>query len=101
MIQLSQDHIPQVEYLLKQAQLGNHILFAPEWIREAFCTNSPFTAEEAYEIEPIVEKLLTLSTYDEKRFFLDEMDGHLRTKVVRTYFNIVENNIVENEVIKH
>ncbi len=102
MIYLSKDHLKQVEYLIRQARLGNHILFPPEVVRRIMSApDARCTEEEAYSAEPHLERILTLSTLNEKRAYLDGLDTETFELVVKTYFNIVENNLYEAPGARH
>lgn len=102
MIEVQQDHLQQVEYLISQSEQGNHVLFEPELVRHAFLENHiTITEEDSYAVEPYIERLLGFPTLAEKKAYLGQLDNITLTKVVRTYFNIVENNLVENEVLRH
>lgn len=99
MIEVSQSRMAEVEYLLTQSEQGNHILFDLSLIREALETNS-VSAEEAYSMEPILERLFELPTLGHKKHFIASLAKETRTKLVRVYFNVVENAIIEGETIR-
>jgi hypothetical protein len=60
-----------------------------------------FSTEEAYETEPIIETLISLPSLSEKWAYLEQLDSTTFEKVVRTYFTIVENNILESAEVRH
>ncbi len=105
MIYVNQSHVDQVEYLLGQAMQGNHVLFDPETVRKVFRKNaSPFahfSDEDAYAVEPHIEKLLELPSLEQKRAYLDRLDSLTLEQVVRAYFNIVENSLYESISERH
>jgi hypothetical protein len=63
--------------------------------------SSGLSEEDAYSVEHHIERLIILPTLAEKRAYLDQMDEDTYTRVVRTYFNIVENNLYESLQVKH
>lgn len=96
MIYVNQEQVDQVEYLLGQAVQGNHVLFSPELVRSAITNESSFTDEDAYRVEPVLEKLIELPTLERKRAYLEQLDSSTLEAVVLAYFNIVENSLYEN-----
>ena len=107
MIYVSEKELDQVEYLISQSTLGNHVLFDLDTVRAVFrvcdstLTQAGVTEDEAYGVEPHIEKLLELPTLQQKKAYLEQLDQRTYETVVRTYFNIVENNIYENETSRH
>jgi hypothetical protein len=105
MIYVSKGKLHQVEYLIEQSKLGNHVLFDTETVRRVFAGYKNrlqrFTEEEAYSVEHHIERLIEQPTLAEKRAYLDMLDRETYECVVRTYFNIVENNLYENAEIRH
>ena len=108
MIQVPNQHLKQVQYLLEQSKLGNHLLFDSEKLREVFQNRSAIepesnilTEEEAYGVEHHIERLLQQPGLLRQRAYLERLDARTFEWVVRTYFNIVENNIVESQGEAH
>jgi len=107
MITISRNRMNQVEYLIGQSIQGNHILFDLDTLRRVFWNDTlkhrstQLTDEQAYCVEHHIEKLITQPTLAEKRAYLEQLPPETLEHVVRTYFNIVENNIYENMEIRH
>jgi hypothetical protein len=103
LIYVSPDQLKQVEYLIHQSIQGNHLLFDPDRVKEIFfrAPYSEFTEADAYEVEHHIERLLLRPTLQAKRAYLDELDAATYERVVRTYFNIVENNLFESRRVLH
>lgn len=103
MIYVSEDQLSQVEYLIEQSMHGNHILFDLECVREIFqiTPGQTLSEEAAYEVEPLIEKLILQPTLQQKRAFLEALDQDTLSRVVKTYFNIVENNLYESSKTRH
>ena len=110
MIYVSKDQLEQVEYLIAQSIRGNHVLFDTESIRRAFHArarpanaplNAPMNVEEAYGVEHHIERMILQPSLAGKRAYLDKLDHGTFERVVRTYFNIVENNLYEKDVVRH
>ncbi len=106
-IYVSKDQFQQVEYLIGQSIRGNHVLFDLEAVRRVFWNEqsglpaSKISEEDAYSVEYHIERLIVQPSLTEKRAYLDQLDAMTFEKVVKTYFNIVENNIYETLGIRH
>jgi hypothetical protein len=101
LIYVSKNQLKQVEYLIGQSIQGNHILFELESLRKIFWQEnvllSPaLTTEDAYSVEHHIERLILQPTLAEKRAYLAGLDEETYSRVVRTYFNIVENSLCDN-----
>ena len=103
MIYVSQDQLTQVEYLINQSKLGNHVLFETEVLKEALNRLPPdsFSEADAYSVEHHLENIILKPTLAEKRAYLKKLDSHTFDLVIRTYLNIVENNLLENAEVHH
>lgn len=101
MIVVTPEQVRQVEYLLHQSRIGNHVLFEMEEIRRVFTEERPADESACYAVEPHIERLLSRPTLAEKRTYLETLDEPTRALVVKTYFNIVENNLFESQEMRH
>ena len=102
MINVSQDQLETVEYLLSQSARGNHVLFDHELVTRVFTSPSlPMTEEQAYEVEHHIERLIELGAIGKQKAYLDQLEPSVLSRVVKTYFNIVENNLYETKPLKH
>lgn len=105
MIQVSQDQLEQVQYLIKQSSQGNHVLFDQNLIREAFQVIEPLDDDDELELDEITEKhieqIIAQPTLRRKRAYLDRLNRPELLKVVQVYFNIVENDIFEKKGVTH
>ena len=104
MITISEDQLVQVEYLISQSIQGNHILFQPEDVRDAFLAAQEcerFSEADAYSVEHHIERLIGQPSLAQKRAYLEGLDARTFRNVVRTYFNIVENNLFETSHERH
>lgn len=101
MIYVTQSQLDQVEYLLSQSIQGNHVLFDLDTVRRVLSKDDDFTEEDAYAVEHHIERLIAQPSLREKRAYLERLESRTHDQVVRTYFNIVENNLFENLGAKH
>ncbi len=104
MIYVNQKQLDQVEYILEQSIRGHHILFEVDEIRTAFENANPAGSKEddlVTEAEKHIENLILQPTLLSKRIYLENLSSDMYQYVVRTYFNIVENNIIEDMEFNH
>jgi hypothetical protein len=108
--EFSKELIGQVEYLIQQSIRGHHFLFDVDTLRqilsparaEQFSQN--LSEEEALAIEGHIETLIRQPTLSHKRAYLDSLnasDPGTYAWVVKTYFNIIENNLLETQEVRH
>ncbi len=102
MITISQEQLTTVEYLIQQSAQGNHILFDLDVVRKVFSIQTkPMTEDEAYEVEHHIEKLITFEGYDKQKAYLEQLPELVLYRVIKTYFNIVENSLFESSQVRH
>ena len=98
MIYVSKHQLDQVEYLIQQSIQGNHILFDPESVRRILRVND---STESFAVENTIERLILEPTIERKKEFLSKLDPLTFDRVLRTYFNIVENKLQEKHRVYH
>ena len=103
MIYISENQFKDVEYLLLQSTVGNHLLFDEDSVRAAFSRDHTITLDpkECYAVEHHIERMIQQPGLPQMRAYFENLDNETRTQVVRTYFNIVENHLIERQVTRH
>ncbi len=102
MITVSQDQLTTVEYLIAQSTQGNHVLFGLDLVRRVFSGPSlPMSEEEAYEVEHHIEKLIALEGLEKQKAYVEQLPEEVLYRVIKTYFNIVENSLFESSRERH
>lgn len=104
LIYISKANYKQVKYLIGQSIQGNHVLFDSDSLRRVFQKQLPhefLEIEEAYSVEPLIERMITLPTLSEQKDFIKTLDSDTFEKFVRTYFNIIESNLLEATESRH
>jgi hypothetical protein len=102
MITVSQAQLDHVEYLINQSAQGNHILFELDLVRKVFSHPArPMSESDAYEVEHHIEKLMVMEGYDKQKAYVENLPEDILHRVVKTYFNIVENNLFETSKERH
>ena len=102
MITISQSQLITVEYLIQQSTQGNHILFDVDTVRKVFTHSSePMSENEVREVESHIEKLISLETFEKQKSYIEQFSEEVLYRVIKTYFNIVENNMFETSLVRH
>lgn len=99
MITVDETQLDQVEYLIEQSIKGNHILFDRYDIKLAFSQN--IDTSRSREIEKHIEALILRPTLVQKRAYLEKLDEGTYLKVMRSFFSIVDNSLLEHSTVRH
>lgn len=100
MIYVSQEQLDQVNYLLAQSALGNHLLFDHHTLRRVLPDLIPVeTRTPAVEkAEKLLEQMILRPSIGAKKAFLESLSPELHDDVARVYFNIVQKTASETQV---
>lgn len=102
MITVSETQLATVEYLIKQSAQGNHVLFDLDLVRQVFAKEAKaMSADECYEVEHHIEKLISLEGFDQQKAYIEKLPEEILYRVIKTYFNIVENSLFESVDTRH
>lgn len=100
MIQITEEQTAQVKYLLEQSMQGNHILFDSKTLRRVLGT-PPSSDASTSCVAHHIEKVMGLRQLAQKHAYLERLDARTYDQVVRSYFNIVENRLLESRGSAH
>ncbi|MBC7396287.1 MAG: hypothetical protein H7333_02495 [Bdellovibrionales bacterium] len=102
MIAVSKEQLDTVQYLIQQSTQGNHILFDLDLVRHVFTSSSkPMGEEEAYQVEHHIERLIAMDGFAKQKAYIEELAEETLHRVIKTYFNIVENSLFESSQVRH
>jgi len=102
LISVSEKQLKEVEYLISQSIQGNHLLFQPEEIRQAFdgvCELQDGNGKN--NVDSHIELLISQPNIIRKRAYIEGLDTGTLRRVIKTYFSIVETNMTEGSKYKH
>ena len=105
MIYINQEQLKQLESLLSQSTMGIHLLF--DRPRIASILKNPTEAQEFFsfenlsKVQTVLGEFLQKVSFEEKQRYLTDLDEQSYEILVRSYFNIVENTILEATKLKH
>lgn len=102
---ISPDNLEQIEYLLSQSTKGIHLLFDNDSIARILSNPTEnldfFNVDNIKKVQNILKQFIERKTFIEKQSFLRNLDALTYELLVRTYFNIVDNAILEATERKH
>jgi hypothetical protein len=105
MTDLTHDCLERMDQLIYQSAKGIHILFDKKDIVTAIQDNDPRLEENTIEklktVQELLYKFIRLETMDEKKSYLSSLGGHEQALLIRAYFKIVDNSILNKLSDKH
>ncbi len=104
-IQISADKLQEIEYLLSQSVQGLHLLFNNNVVAKILKTPTEdidfFSFENIKTVQDLLSDFISQKTLQEKENFLKNLGDTEYELLVRTYFNIVDNAVLESTDLKH
>ena len=105
MTDLSHDCLERMDQLIHQSSRGIHILFEKQDIVRAITDTDPRLEENTIEklklVQELLYKFIRTESMDEKRSFFSSLDPHESALLIRAYFKIVDNSILNKISDKH
>jgi len=88
----------EIQYLIQQSMNGYHVLFDNETIKK-FCNTAKtdddiFDEQKARTTEKLVELFMSTPTINGRKLFFESLSEEEKSLLIRTYFHIVENNVL-------
>lgn len=101
MIRINVAQMQEIQYIIQQSMNGFHVLFDNETIKK-FCRDTGtdtdiFDENKARATERLLEMFMSTPTINGRRSFFDNLNEEEKSLLVRTYFHIVENNILNKK----
>lgn len=105
MTDLTHDCLERMDQLIYQSAKGVHILFEKKDIVRAIQDNDPRLEENTIEklklVQELLYKFIRIETLNEKKDYLSNLDNHEHALLIRAYFKIVDNSILNKLSDKH
>jgi len=100
MIHISDTQMKEIEYIIHQSMNGLHVLFDNATIKR-FCGSAEndddiFDEKRAKRTERLVEIFMSTPTINGRKQLFSSLNEEEQSILIRTYFNIVENNILNS-----
>lgn len=94
-----------LEYLFAQSIKGFHLLFDHRQLAQILARPSEeldiFSFDNLDRVQTIFGEFANRKTFEEKKAYMESLDAETFEILVRTYFNIVENAVLESTELKH
>ena len=104
-IQIGADKLQEIEYLLSQSVQGLHHLFDNNMLAKILRRPTEdidfFNMDNIKKVQGILSDFIAQKTMVDKQRFLKNLDKTSYELLVRTYFNIVDNAVLEASKFKH
>ncbi len=102
---LTHDCLEKMDQLIHQSARGIHILFDKADIVRAIRSEDPTleenTVEKLKQVQELLYKFIRMKSIDEKKTYLHTLSIHDHALLIRAYFKIVDNSILNRSVEKH
>lgn len=105
MTDLTHDCLERMDQLIYQSAKGIHILFDKRDIVKAIQANDPTLEENTIEklklVQELLYKFIRIEAMQDKRSYLETLNDHEQALLIRAYFKIVDNSILNKLSDKH
>lgn len=105
MVDLTYECLEQMDNLILQSSNGIHLLFEKGEIIDALTDEDGYKDEHDIEklkkIQEVLYKFISLKRYSEKRDFLKTLRKDEHSLLIRAYFKIVENSMLNKVKVRH
>ena len=100
MVRIDNSQIEEIQYIIRQSMNGLHILFdndtIKKYLRDKDDENDIFDESTSKRTESLLERFMSTPTITAKKMFFKDLDEEEKSLLIRTYFNIVENNVLSS-----
>lgn len=104
-MQIGEEHLKHMEFLLAHAAQGTHVLFDHEAIAEILKEPKDdkvfFNEQTMAKVQDVMTQLLLQKTYLEKMSYLNSLDRDTFEILVRSYFHMVEHAAFQSSPFQH
>jgi len=98
MVRIDNSQIDEIQYIIRQSMNGLHILFdndtIKKYLRDKDNEDDIFDETTSKRTEGLIERFMSTPTITAKKMFFKELSEEDKSLLIRTYFNIVENNVL-------
>ena len=103
MVDLTYECLEQMDNLILQSAKGVHILFDKQDIIKALKVKSKDEndLEKLKKVQKVLYKFISLREYAEKRDFLKTLKKDEYSLLIRAYFKIVDNSMMNKSKTRH
>ncbi|MEI6092754.1 MAG: hypothetical protein WCQ47_03625 [bacterium] len=100
MVHIDDSQVEEIKYIISQSMNGLHVLFDNDTIKK-FLNNSDsedeiFDERKSRDTEKLVERFMSTPTITGKKILFQGLNDSEKALLIKTYFSIVENNILNS-----
>jgi hypothetical protein len=100
MVRIDDSQIEEIQYIINQSMNGLHVLFDNETIKKYLRgkdnEDDIFDENTSKRTELLLEKFMSIPSIRAKKMFFKDLQEDDKSLLIRTYFNIVENNVLSS-----
>ncbi len=106
MTPIEDKNLDQIEYLLQLSSQGHHFLFEKQDIVKALKKSVDdekdfFDFDNKNRIQNLLLRVIEKDSFSEKQCFLETLQPEGYELVIRAYFHLVDNTILQKSNLKH
>ncbi|MEI6080353.1 MAG: hypothetical protein WCQ53_06940 [bacterium] len=100
MVHIDDSQVEEIKYIISQSMNGLHVLFDNETIKRYLNgsdnDDEVFNENKSRETEKLVERFMSTPTITGKKMLFQSLNDEEKALLIKTYFSIVENNILNS-----
>ena len=104
-IETKGEHLIWMQYLIELGLRGNHPLFEPDEIRNAFKRDinelADIGPQTISEVNIAIKNILQASDIETQKNLIHDLEPNIRDIVVRLYFQMIDKNFIDTNPTKH
>ncbi|MCX6113095.1 MAG: hypothetical protein NTY22_07455 [Proteobacteria bacterium] len=101
MVRIDDAQAEEIKYIISQSMNGLHVLFDNDTIkrylnRSESNEDEVFNEKKSRETEKLIERFMSTPTITGKKMLFQSLTDEEKALLIKTYFSIVENNILNS-----
>ena len=105
MIDLTYECLEEMDNLIHQSARGIHVLFEKTDILRAIedgkSQKDEYDIEKLKSIQVILYKFISLKSFEDKKDYIKTLSTNEYSLLIRAYFKIVENSMLNRSEVRH
>ena len=98
----SEDHMEQLRTLIEQSEKGIHLLFERQVLSQVLSQpEQELSLEGLKSVQEVLGEFVRRKTLGEKRAYIQTLPKDTRELLIKAYFNLLENKLLEGTPLKH
>ena len=98
----SEDHMEHLRTLIEQSEKGIHLLFEQQVLSRVLSQpEQELSIESLKSVQEVLGDFVQRKTLSEKRAFIQTLPDTTRELLIKAYFNLLDNKLLETRRLKH